>query len=117
MRARTYDYRKDKGYPLDLNQIGNRWAVDVSSYEVAGVVAQRVAAWGTAVLTVYMSPDGYSRAALATPVTLGPLTAGTHVLMSGAISTQHFPFLVIEVSTAEGSAAYADLVVTAKTAE
>lgn len=84
---------------LDLNAVGTELRYDVRRYSTASVAAVKLAAWATAVLTVYGSIDGVNAFALETPETLGP---GSD--MTGTIDTSSLGWLIVRVTTAEGSA-------------
>jgi len=64
--------------------------------------------WGTAVLTLKRSNDRITFVALSSPTTM------TAAGMTAAIDVSGFAWLAVEATTLEGSAAYAELNVSAK---
>lgn len=95
---------------LDLN--GSKAAVswDVADYTVGTVQAtvRDGGTWGTAVITLKRSNDGHNWFALSSPQTIGPGNG-----MSDPIDLD-FAHLRAEVTTMEGSALEADVVLCAK---
>lgn len=94
---------------FDLNVTNNYLRYDVREWSTVAIAATKQTSWGTAVLTVYRSLDGYNPFALETAETLGP---GDDV--TGTIDTSAVPFLIVKVTTLEGSQKFADITATGK---
>jgi hypothetical protein len=96
---------------FNLNLVDN-WAVyDVGRYVTASVQALATTAWATAVITVYRSntPHPADVFALEDAETLGP---GSDI--TATLDVSGFRYLVLKLTTAEGSAASARIIVCAK---
>lgn len=95
---------------LNLNASSNAvvWGVTPNTVGTVQATARLGGTWGTAVITLKRSNDGRNWYALSSPQTIGPGSG-----MSDPVDLD-FAFLSAEVTTAEGSALEADVVLCAK---
>lgn len=90
---------------FDLNDTNNQWVVKLGDAENVTVTAEKQSTWATAVLTLYRSLDGFNAYALESGVTLtGPAS-------TAKIDCTGFDYLIIRLTTNEGSAVYANITV------
>ena len=101
---------------FDLNYTNNVWAVDVAKYSTATVQAEAVTTWTTAIITVQRSDDGINGYGLETALTIGPASTVVPPGMSTVIDVTGFKFLLLKLTTINGSAVYANLTVNRKAA-
>lgn len=88
----------DENY-FDINAVNNELRYDVRAWSVVSVSAVKLqATWSTGVLTVYRSLDGCNPFALESSETLGP---GDDITAS--LDVSGFPYLIVRLTTVEGT--------------
>jgi hypothetical protein len=97
----------DDGESLDLNETSNTLVYDVRKYSLVSVQADKQSTWATAVLTMYHSATG--KAAIAAAAVTGTLGPGSDYEKDIDVNTT--AFLIVKVTTVEGSRFFADIAV------
>lgn len=108
----TQDQQTGSGQPdktIDLAVTGAKLKYKVGPYSTLCVQGIKQRVWGTAVLTLKRSLDGITGFAMETPTTIGPGDA-----ISPTKDSSGFDWLIVEVTTPEGAAAIASIIVKGK---